>query len=165
MRNQCLCKQDRSAPQICHLALLCIESATRFHKLQGHCGIKTLDEYFGSRPLCLIFFICSDMSEIHPTDHKSIKACHSPAEGFSSEADNESVTFFRVSLVQKLCSGIFNMWNAGINMWNKMMEEKAGVERQNSNKGFERMSMSALTLHWLCNMEGVFMVSDLSASP
>ena len=26
-------------------------------------------------------------------------------------------------------------------MWNKMMEEKAGVERQNSKKGFERISM------------------------
>ena len=34
-------------------------SATRFCNSQG--GMKTLhDEYFGSSPLCLIFFICSD---------------------------------------------------------------------------------------------------------
>ena len=40
----------------------------------------------------------------------------------------------------------FQCVKAGTNMWNKMMEEKVGVERQNSKKGFERMSMSALTL-------------------
>ena len=28
-------------------------------------------------------------------------------------------------------------------MWNKMMEEMGGVERQNSKKRFERMSMPA----------------------
>ena len=33
-------------------------SATRSCDSQG--GIKTPDEYFGSRPRCLIFFICSD---------------------------------------------------------------------------------------------------------
>ena len=27
--------------------------------------------------------------------------------------------------------------------WNKMMEEKAGVERQNYKEGFERMSVPA----------------------
>ena len=38
-------------------------------------------------------------------------------------------------------------------MWNKMMEEKAGVERQNSKKEFETMSMTAawreFKFYWL----------------
>ena len=35
--------------------------SSRFHKLQGrNRRIKTVDdEYFGSSPLCLLFFICS----------------------------------------------------------------------------------------------------------
>ena len=53
------------------------------------------------------------------------------------------ITFFRVSRVPKQCSGISNVLNAWINMWNKMIEEKAGVERQNSKKGFQRRSMPA----------------------
>ena len=53
------------------------------------------------------------------------------------------ITFFRVSRVPNRCSGIFNASNSLTNMWNKMMEEKAGIERQNSKKGFERMSMPA----------------------
>ena len=39
------------------------------------------------------------------------------------------------------CSG--NASNAWTNMWNKMMEERAGVERQNSKKGFEKMGVPA----------------------
>ena len=53
------------------------------------------------------------------------------------------ITFFRVSRVPKQCSGISNVSNAWINMWNKMIEEKAGFERQNSKKGFQRRSMPA----------------------
>ena len=63
------------------------------------------------------------------------------------------ITFLRVSLVPKRCSGIFNVSNAWTNMWNKMMEEKAGVERQNSKKEFETMSMTAawreFKFYWL----------------
>ena len=41
-------------------------SKTRFRDSQG--GIKTLDDkYFGSRPLCLIFFICSASDHIWNT--------------------------------------------------------------------------------------------------
>ena len=40
----------------------------------------------------------------------------------------------------------------------KMMEETAGVERQNSKNGFERNEHA-------CSVEGVFVVSDLSACP
>ena len=54
------------------------------------------------------------------------------------------IIFFRVSLVPKRCSGIFNVSNAWTNMWNKMMEgKKMGVERHSSKKGFKRMSMPA----------------------
>ena len=49
------------------------------------------------------------------------------------------------------------MSNALTNMRNKMMEEKAGVERQNSKKGFEKNGH-------VCSVEGVFMVLDPSAS-
>ena len=38
------------------------------------------------------------------------------------------------------------------------MEENAGVERQNSKKGFEKNEHA-------CSVEGVFVVLDLSASP
>ena len=41
-------------------------------------------------------------------------------------------------------------------MWNKMMEEKAVAERQNSKKGFENNEQA-------CSMEAVFVVSDPSA--
>ena len=61
------------------------------------------------------------------------------------------ITFFRVSRDPKRCSGIFNVLKAWTNMWNKMMEEKAGVERQNSKKGFEKNEHA-------CNAEGVFVV-------
>ena len=40
------------------------------------------------------------------------------------------------------CTGVFNMSNAWT-MLNKMMVEKAGVKKQNSKKGFEKMSMPA----------------------
>ena len=59
--------------------------------------------------------------------------------------------FSRVSLVQKQCSGIFNVSNAWTNTWNKMMEEKGGVDRQNSKKGFEKNEHA-------CRVEGVFIV-------
>ena len=45
-------------------------------------------------------------------------------------------------------------------MWNKIIEQKAGVgspvERQNSEKGLERNEPS-------CSVEGVFVVSDWSS--
>ena len=50
------------------------------------------------------------------------------------------------------------MTNVLANMWNKMMEEKAGVERQNSNKGFEKKEHA-------CRVEGVFLVLEWTASP
>ena len=34
-------------------------------------------------------------------------------------------------------------------MWDKMMEEKQGVERQNCKKGIERMSMPAVWREFL----------------
>ena len=68
------------------------------------------------------------------------------------------ITFFRVSLALKRRSVIFNVSNAWANMWNKMMEEKAGAERQNSKKGFEKNEQA-------CSVEGVFVVSDPSARP
>ena len=57
------------------------------------------------------------------------------------------ITFFRVSQVPKRFS-VAILWNfqcvnAWTNIWNKMMEEDTGVERQNSKKGVERMSMPA----------------------
>ena len=53
--------------------------------------MKTLDdEHFGCRPLCLIFFIAVIMSEINPTDHKSITACHFPRDNMRAEADFRS---------------------------------------------------------------------------
>ena len=42
----------------------------------------------------------------------------------------------------------FNVSNAWRNMWNMMMEEKAGAERQNSEKGFEKNEHA-------CSVEGV----------
>ena len=65
------------------------------------------------------------------------------------------ITFFKVSLVSKRCSGFFNVSNAWINLWNRMMEEKAGVERQNSKKGFEKNEHA-------CSVQGVFVVSGPS---
>ena len=43
-------------------------------------------------------------------------------------------------------------------MWNKTIEEKAGIEGQNSKKGF-------LKNEHACSVEGVFVVSDPSARP
>ena len=70
----------------------------------------------------------------------------------------KQITFFRVSRVPKRCSGIFKVSNAWTSTWNKIMEENAGVERQNSKKGFEKNEHA-------CSVEGVFVVLDLSASP
>ena len=50
----------------------------------------------------------------------------------------------------------FNVSNAWRNMWNMMMEEKAGAERQNSEKGFKKNEHA-------CSVEGVFVVSDPTA--
>ena len=65
-----------------------------------------------------------------------------------------------ISLVAKLCFARlenFNLLIAWANMWNKMMEETSGVERQNSKKGFEK--------NWhFCSVEGVFVVLDLTAT-
>ena len=59
-------------------------SATRFRNSQS--GFKTRDDDgFGIRPLCLIFFICSNHVwnlSYCQADHKSISARRSPDEGF-----------------------------------------------------------------------------------
>ena len=50
--------------------------------------MKTLhDEHFGFRPLCLIFLFAVIISEINPTDYKSITARHSPRDNKQVEAD------------------------------------------------------------------------------
>ena len=64
---------------------------------------------------------------------------------------------FKVSRVPKQCSGIFEVSNAWINLWNNMMEEKAGVKKQNSKKGFEKNDHS-------CSMEGILLVLNPTAS-
>ena len=76
-------------------------------------------------------FVFSDPCENGITREKVLAKCSgkSPLSehlGFQSDA-----------------SGIFNASNAWTNMWNKMMKEKAGAERQNFKKGFDRMSMPA----------------------
>ena len=43
-------------------------------------------------------------------------------------------------------------------MWNKMMEEKARVERQNSKSGIEKYVRA-------CSVEGVFVFSDPLPAP
>ena len=48
------------------------------------------------------------------------------------------ITFFRVSRVPKQRTGIFKVSNTCTNLYNNMVEEKAGVEKQNSEKGFEK---------------------------
>ena len=42
-------------------------------------------------------------------------------------------------------------------MWNKMIKEKEGLKRQSSKKGLKKNQ-------YACSMEGVFLVSDPSAS-
>ena len=55
--------------------------ATRFRDLQG--GIKTFDdEYFGSGPICLIFFICSDNVWNQSYWSQEYLSSHFPDEGF-----------------------------------------------------------------------------------
>ena len=46
------------------------------------------------------------------------------------------ITLFKVSRVPKQWTGIFKVSNTWTNLWNSMVEEKAGVEKQNSKKGF-----------------------------
>ena len=58
--------------------------------------------------------------------------------------------------LQNFKAGTVMCQNAWTNMLNKMMEEKAGVKRHNSKKGFEKNAHA-------CNVEGVFVVSDPSA--
>ena len=48
------------------------------------------------------------------------------------------ITFFRVSRVPQQWTGIFKVSNTCTNLCNNMVEEKAGVEKQNSKKGFEK---------------------------
>ena len=66
------------------------------------------------------------------------------------------ITFFRVSWVPKQRTGIFKVSNTCTNLYNNMVEEKAGVEKQNSEKGFEKNEHA-------CSVEGVFVVSDPTA--
>ena len=58
------------------------------------------------------------------------------------------ITFFRVSRVPKQWTGIFKVSNTCTNLCNNMVEEKAGVEKQNSKKGFEKNEHA-------CIVEGV----------
>ena len=58
------------------------------------------------------------------------------------------ITFFRVSRVPKQWTGIFKVSNTCMNLCNNMVEEKAGVEKQNSKKGFEKNEHA-------CIVEGV----------
>ena len=53
------------------------------------------------------------------------------------------ITFFKVSRVRKQWTGIFKVSNTCKNLCNNMVEKKAGVEKQNSKKGLERISMPA----------------------
>ena len=62
------------------------------------------------------------------------------------------ITFFRASWVPKRCSGIFNVSNAWTNKWNKMMEEKEGVKRQNCKKGFEKNELACNMQRFLCSL-------------
>ena len=68
------------------------------------------------------------------------------------------ITFFRVSRVPKQGTGIFKVINTWTNLCNNKVEEKAGVEKQNSKKGFEKFEHAY-------TVEGVFWVSDSTARP
>ena len=57
----------------------------------------------------------------------------------------QSIEFFKVS-------------SALTNLRNNMMGKKAGVEKQNSKKGFEKNEHT-------CSVEGVFVFSDPTARP
>ena len=48
------------------------------------------------------------------------------------------ITFFRESRVPKQCTGSFKLSNAWTKLWNKLMEDKEGVKKQNFRKGFEK---------------------------
>ena len=48
------------------------------------------------------------------------------------------ITFLRVSLVPKQWTGILKVSNTCTNLCNNMVEEKAGVKKKNSKKGFEK---------------------------
>ena len=65
------------------------------------------------------------------------------------------VTFFRVSRVPKQRTGIFKVSNTCTNLCNNMVKKKAGVKKQNSEKGFEKNEHACIIR--------IFWVSDLSA--
>ena len=58
------------------------------------------------------------------------------------------ITFFRVSRVTKQWTGIFKVSDTCMNLCNNMVEEKAGLEKQNSKKRFEKNKHA-------CIVEGV----------
>ena len=91
-------------------------------------------------------FVCSDSCENSITKEK----VHTKGSG--------KLQVFRVSWVLKQWTGIFKVSTTWTNLCNNMVEEKAGVEKQNSKKGFEKNEHA-------CSVEGVFVVSDLSARP
>ena len=66
------------------------------------------------------------------------------------------ITFLRISRVSEWCTIIFNVSNALTSMWNKMMEEIAGVLKQNSKKAFGENEHA-------CSVWGAFKVSDSTA--
>ena len=68
------------------------------------------------------------------------------------------ITFFRVSRVPKQWTGIFKVSNTCMNLCNNMVEEKAGVEKQNSKKGFKKNEHAYI-------VEGVSWVSNSTAGP
>ena len=75
-----------------------------------------------------------------------------------AKCNAQAIPFFKVSQVPKQCTGIFTVSNAWTNLWNKKMEGKARVEKQNSVKGFDKNEHT-------CSVEGVFVVLDWTAHP
>ena len=51
------------------------------------------------------------------------------------------ITFFKVSWIPKQCTGIFKVSNAWTDLWNNMIEEKAGLRSRIPGKDSKRMSM------------------------
>ena len=83
---------------------------------------------------------CSKLQTIS-SEVTSLVHPDSSENGITKEKVHErlrQITFFRVSLVPKQWTGIFQVSNTWTNLCNNMVEEKAGVEKQNSKKGFEK---------------------------
>ena len=83
-------------------------------------------------------FVCSDSCEICTTKKKCSR-------------NAQANYLFQTQLMQSVVGSKVILWNfqcvkcldKHAEHWYKMMEEKAGVERQNYKEGFERMSVPA----------------------